>query len=178
MNKGLLVLLLLAMDVGSTARAADFTVCESTYALCTTAECTPLAGREGWVSCTCSVHTGYSAGAKPCPDAKDTSGERRVSSRYYPIRSYARCSNARPWAWCLDSPCVIDARSPTEAACTCSVVQNQGDYVIVTDTYTASTCETGLYSSATVTQLDQVTDFLRRDSALPPFPIKVLNPKP
>lgn len=41
---------------------ADFKVCESTYALCTTAACTPIAGETDTVSCACEVKTGYSAG--------------------------------------------------------------------------------------------------------------------
>ena len=178
MNKALVVLLLLAIDVTVPALAADFTVCESTYALCTTALCTPIPGKEGWVSCQCSVQTGYSAGMKPCQDKRETSEGQLVNSRYYPIHGYARCSNQRPWAWCLDSPCVIDKQNPSQANCACSVVANQGDYVIVTDAYTASTCETGLYSSATVTQLDQVTDFLKNHGPLRPVPIRVLNARP
>jgi hypothetical protein len=47
--------------------------------------------------------------------------------------------------------------------------------VIVTDNYTPSTCTTGIISSATVTQIDQVTNFLKTTSELNPYPIKVLD---
>jgi len=40
---------------------------------------------------------------------------------------------------------------------------------------TQSTCTTDLYSSATVTQVTQVTDFLKDNADLKPFDIKVLN---
>jgi hypothetical protein len=47
--------------------------------------------------------------------------------------------------------------------------------VIVTDAYTDKTCTTGIISSATVTQITEVTDFLKRSSEIKPFDVKVLN---
>ena len=49
---------------------ASFKVCQSTYALCTTAPCTPVEGDT--VSCACEVKTGYSAGQEECQDVKET----------------------------------------------------------------------------------------------------------
>ena len=106
---------------------------------------------------------------------KETSEGKQVRSRYSPVKAYAVCTNDRPWAWCLDKPCIIDKDDPTKASCACTTVKDQGPYVIVTDTYTEATCTTGTISSATVTQIGQVTDFLKGKSELPPFPIKVLN---
>lgn len=54
-------------------------------------------------------------------------------------------------------------------------MNNQGDYVIVTDSYNDSTCTTDVWSSATVQQITQVTDFLKSKDQLKPFPIKVVN---
>ena len=54
-------------------------------------------------------------------------------------------------------------------------MKDQGPYVIVTDSYTDTTCSTGLISAATVTQITQITDFLKKSSELKPFDIKVLN---
>ncbi|MDO8434946.1 MAG: hypothetical protein Q7S58_21310 [Candidatus Binatus sp.] len=181
MNKVLLVLVLIAIAPISSAWSAgpDFIVCKSTYALCTTAECSPIADKPGFVSCNCNVTTGYSAGLRACEE-KNASEGRSLKSRYHPINSYARCSNDRPWGWCLDSPCVVDNSDPSKAACACSVVKNQGDYVIVNDTgsYNESSCTTGLYSSATVVQLDQVTDFLKtHDTPLHPVPMKIYTGK-
>jgi hypothetical protein len=46
----------------------------------------------------------------------------------------------------------------------------------VTGKYTAATCTTGVISSATVQQIEQVTDYLKnKTKVLPPFPIQVLN---
>ena len=156
------------------AASDDFTLCKSRYALCTTAKCTPIPGKEGEVSCACDVKTGYSAGLQACQNAEQTaSGE--LKSRYYPVKYYAVCSNSRPWAWCLDKPCTVDKDNPSKASCACSLEKDQGDYVIVTDSYNDSTCTTDIWSSATVQQITQVTDFLKSRDQLKPFPIKIVN---
>jgi hypothetical protein len=123
--------------------------------------------------------TDYSAGLKPCVAKKTRKGQ-LLRSRYHPISSYARCSNSRPWAWCLDKPCSVDKDNPSQATCKCSVVANQGDYLIVNadGQYDNSSCTTGMYSSATIVELDQVTDFLKtHDTPLHPVPIKVTTEK-
>ena len=155
----------------------DFTVCDGIYALCTTAPCQPIAGQEDAVSCDCTVQNGYSAGLEACKDEVVTAEGKQIVSRYYPIKSYAICSNDRPWANCLDSPCIVDKSDPGKAACTCPVVKKQGPYVIVTETYDASTCTTGLWSSATVSDANTITDFLKTNDNLKPSDIKVLNPE-
>jgi hypothetical protein len=45
---------------------------------------------------------------------------------------------------------------------------------MITDSYNASTCTTGLYSSATIEEFKRTTDFLKT-SKLKPFELKVLN---
>jgi hypothetical protein len=162
--------------VSITAQAQDFKVCKSKFALCTVAQCDPIPGNDKQVSCHCTVNTSYSAGQAPCQGVKITPQGQQIGSRYYPVRSYAICSNDRPWAWCLDKPCIIDKNNPEAAACTCDVVKNLGDYVIVTSAYTPATCTTNVISSATVQQITQVTDYLKTKSkVLPPFPIKVVD---
>lgn len=175
MKKGLLIYLFVIMSCTTNAFAADFTVCKSTYALCTTALCKPVANKPGMVACECNVKTGYSAGTKQCQDVQNTPAGKLVLSRYYPIKSYVVCSNTRPWAWCLDSPCIIDKKNPSRASCLCSIKENKGDYIIVTDKYTKNTCTTGLYSSATVADVNQVTDFLKTQKDITPQPIKVIK---
>lgn len=153
---------------------SSFVVCESTYALCTTAKCEPADGSTDTVSCACDVKTGYSAGEKPCTGEAKTDKGTEISSRYYPIKSYAACDNDRPWAWCLDKPCVVDKDDPTKASCACTVTKNEGPYLVVTD-ITDTTCTTDLWSSATVQGVNQITDFLKTTSELKPYDIKVLN---
>jgi hypothetical protein len=162
--------------LSATARAQDFKVCKSTFALCTIARCDPLPGNDKQVACHCTVNNGYSVGQKACAGVKDTPNGTQIRSRYYPVHSYAVCSNDRPWAWCLDKPCLVDKNNPQAASCTCDLVKNLGDYVIVTSDYAANTCTTGVISSATVQQISQVTDYLKTKSKmLTPFDIQVLK---
>jgi hypothetical protein len=157
------------------AHAQAFKVCKGEFALCTIAPCDPIPGNDKQVACHCTVNQGYSAGQEPCQGVKGTPEGQQIRSRYYPVKSYAVCSNDRPWAWCLDKPCIIDKNNPEAALCTCDAVKNLGDYVIVTGKYTPATCSTGVISSATVQQIEQVTDYLKKTKSLSPFPMQVLN---
>jgi hypothetical protein len=153
----------------------DKIVCESTYALCTTAKCAPIEEGEDTVFCDCEVKTGYSVGSTPCHEPIESPEGKQVVSRYYPIKSYAKCTNDRPWAWCYDRPCLVDKDDPTKAVCSCNIVKDAGPYVMVTDSYNESTCTTGFYSSAKVDDLIKVTDFLKTDEHLKPFDLKVVG---
>jgi hypothetical protein len=180
MTKRALIFLLLALAVGLpavavAAQAQALKVCKGTFALCTIARCDPIAGNVSEVSCHCTVNTGYSVGQQPCQRVKATGAGQQIRSRYYPVKSYARCVNDRPWAWCLDKPCLIDKNNPEAAECRCGVVANLGAYVIVASRYSPDTCTTGIISSATIPQIAQATDAARQSKVLAPFPIQVLN---
>lgn len=121
------------------------------------------------------MKTGYSVGGTPCHEPIDSPEGKQVVSRYFPIKSYASCSNDRPWANCYDRPCIVDKDDPAKAVCACNVVTDESPYVMVTDTYTKQTCTTGLYSSARVKDMLSVTDFLKTNEHLKPFDLKVVN---
>jgi len=163
------------LALGGAGQAQDLKVCKSTFALCTIAHCDPIPGNDKQVACHCTVNSSYSAGAEPCSGVKNTPEGQEIHSRYYPVKSYASCSNDRPWAWCLDKPCLIDKNNPEAAICACDLVSNLGAYVIVTSHYTPATCTTGIISSATIPQIDQATASLMKAKVLMPFPIDVLN---
>ncbi|MGO9449633.1 MAG: hypothetical protein ACLQDV_01120 [Candidatus Binataceae bacterium] len=163
----------------SPARRPNFVVCKSTYALCTTALCNALPDAPGFDSCNCNVMTGYSVGLSRCQAVQDTGEGQAILSRYYPITSYAACSNSRPWAGCLDSPCLIDQDNPSTATCICTEMVNQGPYLVVdaNGQYSPTVCDTGLHSSATIVESNQLTTFLKtHDTPLKPFPITIYNP--
>jgi hypothetical protein len=168
-----LVAMILAL--GGPAQAQDVKVCESTFALCTVARCEPIPGNDKQVNCHCTVNKGYSAGLRDCAAAVETSNGWQILSRYFPIKSYAVCSNSRPWAACGDKPCLIDKNNPVAADCTCDLVKDLGPYVVVTGEYTPATCSSGLISSATVRQTEQITEVLKKSKVLPSFPLQVLN---
>jgi hypothetical protein len=165
------------------AAKPEFIVCQSTFALCTFAQCEPITILETTLllSCKCEVHPhAWSVGAKPCEERKKVPEGELIRSRYAPnFHEYARCSNNRPWAMCLDSPCIIDKTKPAHAHCTCPIVQEQGDYLVQPGT---DQCSNGAISSATVVDLDQITDFLETLPNLPPGvspgDLTVVNVKP
>lgn len=164
------------MALCGTAQAQGLKVCESTFALCTIAPCEAIPGNDKQVSCLCTVNKGYSAGSEACSGVQETPQGQQIRSRYFPVKSYAVCNNDRPWAWCLDKPCVIDKNNPAAARCACDVVKDLGAYVIVTSNYTPHSCTTAVpISSATVQQIDQATQSLKDAKVLEPFPIQVLN---
>lgn len=132
-------------------------VCDEEYALCTKAECIPIPGDPKKALCFCKAKRGNSVGYKSCEIKMTKDGYKEIKSRYYPIGSYVQCSNARPWALCMDSPCVVDPNDPKKAYCTCDIVSNKGDYVLPSDTCDKTKCARGLWSSALakdVTELD------------------------
>ena len=150
----------------SAGEPPNLKVCQSTYALCTTARCAAVSRAKGVLSCACDVKTGYSLGLEACKDPTETNEGVPIKSGYFPVTTYAVCTNARSWAFCLDKPCT---------SFECASVKRQGPYVIVTDAYTPKTCTTGIISSATVTQITQATDFPKNSAELKAFDIKVLN---
>ena len=174
-KKYILIIMLAMVGFQVEAKSPEYIACESKYALCTTAACDMIPGKKGIVSCHCSVQEGYSLGRKPCVKEEVINDEHIIKSRYYPIKSYAICANSRPWAWCLDSPCVIDKQDPSKADCKCLLVKNRGNYIMVTDSYNKDTCTTGLNSSATVKQARKAIDFLKTQQHLPVYQVKVLN---
>jgi hypothetical protein len=78
-NSVAIAALILAGLGGCSGENQEFIVCESTYAVCTTAQCQPVAGKDEEVACDCDVETGYSAGLKPCDGQVKAPRERRSS---------------------------------------------------------------------------------------------------
>jgi hypothetical protein len=179
-----------------------FAVCPGTFALCTEAVCDPVIktvdGRKRIeFSCSCKVQVGYSVGANvpnvnkggnPCksvPKDPPAVGQ-RIPSRYAPIKSYVACRNNRPWAMCLDSPCVVDhvdKSDPTKgtASCACKVLTGSPYVYIPPDgKYSQKGCDQEYISSATVEDALQVTEFLTTPAGkdLPPTLPVVLVPTP
>jgi len=183
---GALILFVAMAVVSGSAPAAenantppDFRVCKATFALCTIATCDPIPGKPNQVMCQCTINDGYSVGSGKVT-CEDLDKQRpRLSSRYYPTKIVAKCSEDRPWAFCLDSPCTINENNPRAAECTCNLLNavpspSVSPWVVVTSTYTSATCTTGIVSSASVQDVETVTKFLNTNKQLPPFPIQWL----
>ena len=148
----------------------EFINCEGTYALCTTARCNAVSGNQDEALCKCKVQTGLSLGTAEC---KEGVKDGLINSRYYPVKSLVICDNTAPWGSCLDASCKIQGDGKAE--CKCPVVNSIGSYVIVTDAYTSTTCDSGIISSATFSQEQKVTTYLESVNQLP-YDYEILEP--
>ena len=117
--------------------APGFTICQGTFALCTSAKCTGQRTQTGLkVKCSCDVkQAAYSVGTKPCsdvPQAPPTPGQ-LIPSRYSPITSTAVCPSNGVWAFCLDKKCTVD-QNTAKATCECTLLRSPQRYVVVAGT--------------------------------------------
>lgn len=162
-------------EIQHSASAPPFTVCSGTFALCTSAKCTAT---DRSASCLCEIRQGYSVGTKPCSDVPQPPPQpgQSIPSRYSPITSMAVCSRKVPWAMCLDSRCTINKDDPSKATCICKLVDSPRQvFVVVTDSFSASTCTSSLVSSATFHDVIQITGFLQNQPNLKPLPITIVG---
>lgn len=134
---------------GLQASSSKVQVCKGDYALCTSAKCLPVPGQPDKAICYCTTQEGYSAGYEPCSDAKvSKDGYKEIKSRYYPADQVVTCSNNRPWANCLDSPCIVGKNNPFEAICACTTVAGKGKYLLPSDACNELKCDSGFWSGA------------------------------
>jgi len=162
------------------APVPGFTICQGTFALCTSAKCTGQRTQSGLkVKCSCDVkQAAYSVGTKPCsdvPQAPPTPGQ-LIPSRYSPITSTAVCPGNGVWAFCLDKKCTVD-QNTAKATCECTLLRSPQRYVVVAGTAADAMCTSAIWSSATVDQVLQVTAFLYEQNSpnLPAQPITILR---
>lgn len=156
----------------------SFTLCNGTFALCTSAQCKRVPGTNDKVNCSCSVQQAYSAGTNPCatvPQGSPKANE-AIPSRYSPISSMAVCSIDAPWAFCLDKPCTVND-DLTSANCVCDVKHTrEQSYVVVAGTKDNAMCTDAIWSSATVQDVIGITGFLySQPQQLPPSPITIVR---
>ena len=126
-------------DVGGLAgqlkRAAQF--CKGEYALCIKAPCTPMASRgKGGAGvesalCSCDVVDGWSMGPASCDarmpghDGSFTTLMSTYSNLFNATNRTLSCTSTDTlWATCYGAPCVVDAKDPKKANCTCPLKQS------------------------------------------------------
>lgn len=132
------------------------TICETQYALCTSAPCTPdpTAPNERAI-CDCVVENGPNFGIQTsCAGRQpvDVSGTTKLVSTYSFAQAGSKdvmtCEGTDIWTDCLDMPCVVDPRDPGKAICTCNIVTG-GTFVTYGGGCDTQTCSTGYWSAAT-----------------------------
>lgn len=180
----------------SHSRTAGLNVCQGTFANCTEAVCDPVSsgGKISAFKCKCAVQKGYSLGfngpgnrnsCQSIPQDGPTV-KQKVPSRYAPITSFVVCTNNRPWAACLDAPCIVDHVDPndkTKGTAVCACPKQTGfpyGFIPANGQYSRAGCQDEYVSSATSKQLLTITQYLTTPAGkdLPPLPITVLVPTP
>lgn len=173
-----------------------FNVCQGVFANCTEAACDPVSsgGKITGFKCKCAVQKGYSLGLNgpgnrnSCQSIpKDgPSVKQKVPSRYAPITTFVVCTNKRPWAACLDAPCIVDhvdANDPAKGTAVCACPKTTGSpygFTPKDGKFSRTGCQDEYVSSATATQLLTITQYLTTPAGkdLPALPITVLVPTP
>ncbi len=137
------------------------TLCNGTYALCISAPCTPIPvynQQTGKIEvttalCECEVVNGPSLGNLSCANRQPQGpGGRYIVSTYsfaqLRTKPLMSCPSGTPWTFCYDQPCVIDAKQPGHATCTCPV-KTSGAYVTEGGGCDTAQCAATIWSAAT-----------------------------
>jgi hypothetical protein len=131
-------LLILAARPGNAADSGGQIICDSRYALCSSALCKPIPGSSSEVDCACEVPlNGLNIANSSCKARTDML--KSTFSLHDPstaggkaAKSALTCDgdNANVWAFCLDAPCTFENGVPT---CRC-VLQAKSTYYTFVDT--------------------------------------------
>ena len=117
-------------------------ICEGRYALCSSAQCQPIAGDPAHVQCSCEGPlSGLNIGDSSCEAREDHLTSTfslwdLTASGHKSAKTSISCigANANKWAFCLDAPCSAD-KGAVSRKCQLSPAS---DYIILT-----SACPTG-----------------------------------
>jgi hypothetical protein len=128
----------------------DIWMCDQTFALCTTAPCTPSPTDPNIAVCDCVVVNGNSIGTKNCTDRAQSGSKIRSAFSTVNINpnfAVLSCPASTPWANCLDVECEIDPHNPALAKCQCVTVKN-GPSITFGGGCDTATCTSTLWSAA------------------------------
>ena len=145
---GLLLCLPSAVALGDSSGGQ--VTCLGRYALCSSAQCSPIENDKDSVRCDCEVPPeGLNIGNSTCQErARNLTSTFSLwdltPTRDKKAKRSLGCTgdNAGPWAFCLDAPCTIDGG---RAACVCKLMTRADYYTFTkdcptTDAARAETC--------------------------------------
>ncbi|MFW2570635.1 MULTISPECIES: hypothetical protein [Legionella] len=129
--------------------------CQQEYALCTSAACVPDPRHPRYALCTCVVKKDISLGFTSC-DKREPKINKYKIKRIRSSFSFAQfdqkkgmmCPEGSPWTDCLDSPCTVSPRNPSQAICSCKIHHKKPFFTLGGDCNTSS-CATGYWSGTT-----------------------------
>lgn len=154
-------------------------LCKHQFALCTSALCVPMPGDSHKAICFCDVEVGPSMSTVPCDTIqprKDVNGIYTIFSTYSAKQFQEgkrgmKCPNGTPWTWCLNKKCTIDPSNPKKAVCTCDV-KRSGEWITLGGDCNTATCKTGYWSGASMSDVEEGSEFLARTLGLEKPPLK------
>ena len=142
-------------------------VCDTPYALCTSARCIPdPSAPDTQAICTCEVTQGPNYATVPCADRYPATVENntvRILSTYSfvqaPTKPVLSCPEGEAWTDCLNQPCTVDPTDPTKAICTCPIKTTKSFVTYGGDCNTL-TCGNAFWSAATLKDFDAGSEAL------------------
>jgi hypothetical protein len=154
-------------------------LCKFSYALCTSALCVPEPGDPNKAICFCDVEEGDSMATVPCELLKpstDANGIRTVYSTFS-LKQFTsgkrgmRCPEGTPWTWCLNKRCTVDPSNDKRAICVCDVMRTS-EWMTLGGNCNTSTCKTGYWSGAALSDFEDGVIFLSKALGLDKSPVK------
>jgi hypothetical protein len=154
-------------------------LCQHEYALCTSALCIPEPGDLTKAICFCDVEEGHNMSTVPCESLKpstDANGIRTVYSTFSLKQFMAgkkgmKCPSGTPWTWCLNKRCTVDPSNPKKALCVCDV-KRTSEWMTLGGNCDTSTCKTGYWSGAAISDFDDGVNFLSKALKIDRSPVK------
>lgn len=129
--------------------------CQQEYALCTSSACVPDPRHPRYALCPCVVKNDISLGFTSC-DKREPKINKYKIKRIRSTFSFAQfdkkkgmlCAEGSPWTDCLDAPCTVNPRTPSQATCSCKIHHKKSFFTLGGECNNSS-CATGYWSGAT-----------------------------
>jgi hypothetical protein len=154
-------------------------LCKHEYALCTSALCVPQPGDSTKAICFCDVEEGPNMSTIPCESIRpstDANGIRTVYSTFsldqFNSKKGMKCPEGTPWTWCLNKRCTVDPSNSKKAICVCDVLRT-GEWMTLGGNCDTSTCQTGYWSGATLSDFGDGAFFLMKALGIDQSPVKL-----
>ena len=131
-------------------------ICNQEYVLCTSAPCIPDPRHPDYAICSCVVEKGESIGYKSCEERAPKEVKFKVkqlistfSFEQFKTKKSLTCAKGIPWTNCVDSPCTVNPRDPSQAICSCKIL-NEQSFLTFGGNCEVKNCENGFWSGATI----------------------------
>lgn len=138
-------------------KSNKLTICNSKYALCTSAPCNKINNKPGKTRCLCSVEKGYNFATKPCKKLlpyKSKNGTKNIYSTFSVNemkrdgKKITECPKKDEWSDCLNHKCFISPENPKFAICECSLRKSNKNWYTMGAHNKQENCSRSIWSGA------------------------------